>query len=133
MLDIQVFRLGEEPIIQVVLKGHLTVDGAAEVYRQVGELRKDMPKYIYRITDVSEVETSFTDMMQILKQASVRGNSTAMDPTVTVVYVGTTHWLKLFTDALRQGMFGSKELPVFLTVDEALSYVREKIASAEQA
>jgi hypothetical protein len=129
MAEISMKRLEGEPIIHVTLKGHLTIEEVTEVYRRTDEMRKDMPKHIYRIADVSEVSTSFTEMMQILKQATSHSGSTSSDYSITIVFVGTNHWAKLFTDAMRQGAFGGREIPIFESVDAAITYVRAEIAA----
>jgi hypothetical protein len=120
-----------EAVIHVTIKGHLTLEDVLAIYQRSDELRKDMPKHIYRITDVIDIETSFTEMMQILKQATTRSGSSSADPTITVVFVGNNHWVKLFTDAMRQGAFGGKTMPVFPSLDEAFAYVRSDMVSKE--
>jgi hypothetical protein len=131
MSEYTVEKVQNEPIIHVTIKGHLSLEDVLAIYQRSDELRKDMPKAIYRVTDVIDVETSFTDMMQILKQATTKGGSSSVDPTITVVFVGNNHWVKLFTDALRQGAFGSKNIPVYASIDEALAYVRSDMRSKE--
>jgi hypothetical protein len=129
MAAITVQRIGDEPIIHAKITGYVDLDVLLEVYARTAELRKDMPRYIYRITEVSDVQSSFSEMMEVIKQAAMRGGSSSTDPTVTVVFIGTSHWVKLFTDALRQGAFGGKQIPVFESYDAALSYVRSDIAA----
>jgi hypothetical protein len=129
MASVIVQRIGDEPIIHAKITGYVDLDVLLEVYRRTAELRQDMPKYIYRITEVTDVESSFSEMMEVIKQAAMRGGSSSTDPTVTVVFIGTSHWVKLFTDALRQGAFGGRQIPVFETYDEAIRYVRSEIAA----
>src|SRR5688572_21236773 len=112
MAEYTVERIPNEPIIHVTIRGHLSIDDVLDIYQRSDELRKDMPKKIYRITDVIDIQTSFAEMMQILKQATTRGGSSSVDPNINVVFVGNNHWVKLFTDAMRQGAFGAKEIPV---------------------
>lgn len=128
MDNLTVSRLEGEPIIVAKAWGQGTVDTIVEVFRRTEELRKDMPKTIYRITDVTELQTSFTDIMQMMREAAKRSGSSSTDPTIILVFVGTGPWVKLFTDALRQGAFGGKEIPVFDNFDKALAYVRADIA-----
>lgn len=129
MAEYTVERIPNEPIIHVTIRGHLNLDDVLDIYQRSDELRKEMPKKIYRITDVIDIQTSFGEMMQILKQATMHGGSSSVDPNITVVFVGNNHWVKLFTDAMRQGAFAGKEIPVFETYDEALNYVRADIAA----
>lgn len=129
MANVHVEQVGDEPIIHANLTGFVTVEDMVEVFQRTAELRVNMPKNIYRITEVTDVESSFTDMMGLIKEATKRGGSSSTDPTITVVFVGTSHWVKLFTDALRQGAFGGKIIPVFEKYEDALAYVRSDIAS----
>lgn len=129
MAEYTVVRIPNEPIIHATVRGYLTLEDVLDVYKRSDELRKDMPQKIYRITDVIDVQTTFTEMMQILKQATSHGGSSSIDPSITVVFVGNNHWVQLFTDALRQGAFGSKQIPVFPSLDEAFAYVRAEIAA----
>lgn len=129
MTNLIVEQIGNEPIIRAKATGYVDVELLLEVYRRSDALRKNMPKHIYRITDVLEMETSFTDMAQMMREAAKRQGSSSTDPTVTVVFVGTSHWVKLFTDAMRQGAFGGKVIPVFDNYDDALAYVRAEIVA----
>jgi hypothetical protein len=129
MANVRVEQVGNEPIIHAKITGFVDIEVLLEVYRRTAELRVYMPKYIYRITEVTDVESSFSEMMEVIREAAKRGGSSSTDPTVTVVFVGTIHWVKLFTDALRQGAFGGKVIPIFEKYEDALAYVRSDIAS----
>ena len=129
MANIQVQQIGNEPIIHAKITGFVDIDVLLEVYQRTAELRQNMPKNIYRITEVTDVESSFSEMMEVIREAAKRGGSSSTDPTVTVVFIGTSHWVKLFTDALRQGAFGGRQIPVFEDFDSAISYVRSDIAA----
>jgi hypothetical protein len=131
MANVTVEQVGDAPIIHAKITGFVDIEVLLEVYRRTAELRVNMPKYIYRITEVTDVESSFSEMMEVIREAAKRGGSSSTDPTVNVVFVGTSHWVKLFTDALRQGAFGGKIIPVFETYEAALAYVRSDIASKE--
>ena len=128
MENLEIFRLEDEPVIISRARGHVTLDVIQEIYRQVAELRQDMPKNIYRISNFTEADTSFSEMMQIMQTASKAGSQT-LDPSVTVVYVSTSHWAKLAVDALRQNAYRGREIPIFTSEDEALAYVRSDIAA----
>jgi hypothetical protein len=129
MATTQVQQIGNEPIVHAKITGFVDIDVLLEVYRRTAELRANMPKYIYRITEVTDVESSFTEMMELIREAAKRGGSSSTDPTVTVVFIGTSHWVKLFTDAMRQGAFGGKQIPVFEDFESALAYVCSDIAA----
>jgi hypothetical protein len=129
MGNVIVTRVANEPIVHAKATGLITIESLLEVYERTSELRVDMPKNIYRITEFTDVQTTFSDMMNIMREAVKRGGSSSTDPTVTVVFVGTIHWVKLFTDALRQGAFGGKVIPVFDNFDAALAHVRADIAA----
>jgi hypothetical protein len=129
MMNLTIEQIGNEPIIYAKADGYIDVETLLEVYRRSDELRKNMPKYIYRITELTHVESSFSEMMQVIREAAKQNGSSSSDPTVTVVFIGTSHWVKLFTDAMRQGAFGGREIPVFENFEAALAYVRADIAS----
>lgn len=129
MSEYTVVRVPNEPIIHVTMRGVITVEDLLDVYKQSDMLRKDMPQKIYRISDVTDVQTTFSEMMQILQQATKHGGSSSIDPNITVVFVGNNHWVKLFRDAMRQGAFGGKQIPVFATLSEAFSFVHSDIVA----
>jgi hypothetical protein len=127
MDNLEVTRLEGEPIIITRAKGHITAELVQETYRRIQDLRKDMPLKIYRLADYTQAETSFMDMMKILQTASQSGSQT-LDPNVTIVYVSTSHWAKLATDALRQNAFRGRDIPIFTDEAEALAFIRGEIA-----
>jgi hypothetical protein len=130
MDNLEVTRLEGEPIIITRAKGHITVELILEIYRQSDILRKDMPKKIYRISNYTQADTSFFEMMQILQKAMQQGSQT-LDPNIKVVFVSTSHWAKLAADTLRQDMFRGREFPIFTSEEDALAYIRADMAAEE--
>ena len=83
-----VTRMPDEPIIVVTVDGHLDVEIARALYRQIAELAAQIDGPIYRITDVRKQECSFTEMMGVIKEASQGMAGTTSDPRITNIFVG---------------------------------------------
>jgi hypothetical protein len=128
-MTVEVSTLPDKPVVLATLRGQITLDDARYIFQQTHELRQSMPDHIYRLTDVREATSSFSEIIQIIRSGADDLPSATNDPTITVVFVGKSQWSKLFIDAMRQQQFGQVTIPLFNTLDEALEFINDDIQS----
>lgn len=128
-MTVEVSTLPDKPVVLATLRGQITLDDARYIFQQTHKLRQSMPDHIYRLTDVREATSSFSEIIQIIRSGADDLPSATNDPTITVVFVGKSQWSKLFIDAMRQQQFGQVTIPLFNTLDEALEFIDDDIQS----
>ena len=128
-MPVEVSALPDKPVVLATLRGQITLDDAIHIFKRTHELRQSMPEYIYRLTDVREATSSFSEIIQIIRSGAGDLPSATNDPTITVVFVGKSQWSKLFIDAMRQQQFGQVNIPLFNTLDEALQFIENDMES----
>ena len=115
----------ESPILIMNATGHFTVQDAREMFIHSAEFKKKLGGHMYRISDFSVAESTFTEVLGILRLASNSDmpGSTA-DPDVTVILVGDNKWAKMAAELLKQPQFHALNIPIFDTQQEAIQYAR---------
>jgi hypothetical protein len=76
------------------------------------------------INDLTQISMNFSDMMLGMREAALGGAGTAADPRTRHVLVGGHELLQLTADALKQEQYGQRNVPLFMTIDEALAYIK---------
>ena len=113
------------PILIMNADGHFTIQDAREMFIRSAEFKKEIGGHLYRISDFSRAESTFTEVLGILRLASnsdLPGSSA--DPDVTVILVGDNKWAKMAAELLKQPQFHSLNIPIFDTQSEAIQYAR---------
>jgi hypothetical protein len=123
-MPISVERLPGEPIIVAKLSGVITPELIVPFFEECTRLAETIEGRVYRISDVSQVQISYSDLMQVLA-SSIGTPGSSLDPRFYVLMVGPHAWLQLYTDSLKQ--HGSAFVPIFDSLDDALAYVREHL------
>jgi len=129
MMPVTVKALEGQSILLATLTGVITVNCILEMYQLCNELTEGYDGKIYRITDAHKAESTFAEMLGVMKASSSGQASSAADPRITVVFVGTTKWITFAQKTMRQPQFGKIELPAFLTIEEALDWIHQQIDS----
>lgn len=80
---------------------------------------------LYRIEDVSAIEMSFAELVQAMATATEQAEGSILDSRVHSMLVGTSDMLRIAKDAMTQEQYGSLDVPLFPTVDDALAYVHQ--------
>src|SRR5690242_7996553 len=82
IMSLTVERIPDEPIQRVTITGHITVDVIKEMFAQSARLADEMNvPSIWRVTDVREIEATFTDLILVLGEASKGGSpGSPVDP-----------------------------------------------------
>lgn len=118
-------RLAGEPIVVATLSGYITVGDILTVYEETARLTEDVIGNIYRITNVLQADSSFGEIMSIIREASRGGRGSTTDPNITAIFVGTSHWLDFARQALSQPQFGGLHLAMFTELSDALEHARD--------
>jgi hypothetical protein len=135
MMPIEVQRLPNEPIIVVATIGDLTMEGIHEIFARSAEIQQELGGILYRITDNTHLNIDAQDFINIIRMAQVAGKEapgSSADPNIRAVLVADNRWSLLVREALSQPQFGGVFLPIFETMDQALTYVRFQIAQAQR-
>lgn len=125
-MAVSVEKLPDEPIFIVTVDGHLNAEMVRELYHEIGELTKDMLPPIYRITDVRKQETTFMDMMGIIKEATKDLPGTTSDDRITHLFVGREKFAMIARDVMRR--INPDNHPMLNTIEEALTYIRWQLS-----
>lgn len=125
-MSVTLRRIPDEPILIATIKGEVNRKSTLKVYELTEPYLDRIEGTIYRITDVSEVTTSFADMLWVVHNASKAGAASSSDPRIRVTLVGTTAWTIFFRDVLERQ--SNVQIAVFDSIDDALAAIRQEIA-----
>lgn len=128
-MPITIKHLSQESILLATIKGYLNIKSTTDVCNHIVKHCQETLSHTYCVIDVSQATTSFTDLIRIIKQAAAYGNSSQCTVKNHIVFVGESHWVQLFSDAMRHTQFGGIEIPIFETIDAALVYIRSELAN----
>ena len=128
-MSVTLKKIPDEPIFIVTVKGTLTAEMVKELYTELGEQTKDMPLPIYRITDVRQLETTFMEVMAVIKEASQKYPGTTSDPRIIHIFVGKDKFAKIARDVMRR--INPNNHPMMDSIDEALEYIHWQMAREE--
>ena len=127
-MPVTVERLPNEPIIMARLWGEIDISCISEMYERSVPIIEEVGGTTWRVTDALDVETTFSDVVQILGKIASDTPGATTDPRVKSVLVGTNQWVTFVADSLQQRQYGTLNIPRYETVDEALAFVRSQIA-----
>lgn len=114
-----------EPIIIVTYSGQVTVRDVVRLVEYVSKLIPAHRPPLYRLTrmESDRVALSFDVFKQMTVIEASRHSGAITDTDVKTLLIGDHPFLFLLADAMSQEAFGAVELPLFETLDDALSYV----------
>lgn len=128
-MSVSVELFPDEPILLVTIEGHLDAPMVHELYGQIGELTEGMEAPIYRITDVRKLETSFAEVLGIIKEAMKDSPGTTTDPRIFNIFVGRDKMAMIARDMLRR--INPDNHPLLDSIEDALTYIRWKLDGAD--
>lgn len=123
-MTVQTKRIEGEPIIVSTFTEDITIDDIYMMYDETLRYQKEIGGVIFRISHMTEINTSFPTLMQILKVAAENRPGSGGDPNVKLVFAGTSALARMIKDALSNPQFGGVNIPLFAKVDDALDYIR---------
>src|SRR5262249_46479405 len=131
-MSVTVERVPNEPIIVATLEGFVSLDTLKELYLRSVELTGDITGHWYRITDVSALNSSFMEVLKMVREASQGLPASSGDPNLTVVLVGANDMARLFADVLRKPQYGGLEIPIFKCMEDALYFVHIDLSQRQR-
>jgi hypothetical protein len=97
---------------------------------RVTKLLDSSQQPLYLIVDLTDVKLNFSDLVASMATATKGGKAVLRHPNIKqIIAVTTSDLLALGAKALKQAQYGQLEAQVFSSLDEALTYVRQAIAT----
>ncbi len=116
-------KLSDRPIYLIRYSDPFAPDQVMSVFSEIGRTA-DQVQPVYVINDLSQLAMNFSEMMLGMREAALGGPGTAADPRTRHVLVGSHELLQLTSEALKQEQYGQRNVPLFMTIDEALAYIK---------
>jgi hypothetical protein len=127
---VKVERIPGKPILIATLTGHVTLDLVQEMFEQSANFADEIGGHLYRITDVRDIDSTFSDLVMILAEAASKKQSgSPADPRFTGMLVGSDQWVKTFSQSIQQRQYGSLNIPLFENMEAAMFYVQQQMDS----
>jgi hypothetical protein len=95
------------------------------------ELMQQMTGPIALVIDYRDIQTSFADIMQILR-GNQAGKRADMNARMFTIFVGQDKFVQMYRDAMSQPQFGGVQVPCFTGMDDALKAARVYLANESQ-
>jgi len=117
-------KLPDEPIILVTESGHVDIEHVRSNRQRINAIAREIDGAYHIIIDARESDSSFADVMKILRSVEpleIRPASSC--------YVGSSVFLQLYRNALSQIFYGKSNLPIFESLEAAMLYTREQVAA----
>jgi hypothetical protein len=122
-------RRTDLPVIHVKYYDSISVEQVQSVFASYQTRIQPGDGYVYRIIEFENVESNFAEILQIARFTATNAPNVPSDAQYEVILVGHDRWTKLYIDMMNQKQFGSRAIPCFVTLEQALDYVRASIAS----
>lgn len=129
-MPVTVKRLKGEPILVARMTGYITCQDIHHIYDLSNQLITDADKKIYRITDVREADSSFTEMIKCIQRPTQKHAASTEDPRVQVIFIGINNWNQFFRNTMQNR---GVDIAIFMDMDKALQAVRLMIARDKRA
>jgi len=126
-MPFKVEQINDEPIMTMTSRGFVTSQDALEMSEACAILMDKIGTPTYWILDVSNSQSDFQQLFNIILTQSKGKPGTATDPRGIGAIVGTNPLIKLFQNAIKQRQFGGMNLPMFTSMDSALAAIRLQI------
>jgi hypothetical protein len=122
-------RRTDLPVIHVKYYDSISVEQVQSVFASYQTRIQPGDGYMYRIIEFENVESNFAEILQIARFTATNAPNVPSDAQYEVILVGHDRWTKLYIDMMNQKQFGSRAIPCFVTLEQALDYVRASIVS----
>jgi hypothetical protein len=124
-------RLPDEPILIFTFEGKIDYtllnESFIEAEADIRDIAVQFGGYVFYVIDVTAVEVSFMDMMDVLKHNNQIGNVISEVTEARMYMVGTGAMAKFYVQAVSQEQYGAQRIPLFVSRDAALGVVRHEI------
>lgn len=119
-------RVPDEPIIiMTILRRYDFEKDAPEAHTEVDRLLEEIEGRAYLITDYSQIDLTFSQLVVALGRATRGETGSASDPRIRQnIFVGEGEMVDLAAESLLQTQYGKLPVVVFPSLEKALTYVR---------
>jgi hypothetical protein len=135
-MPFKIDKLPDEPIIVVAVIHPMDIKVDIGPYTDdLIRVLDESPEPLYEIMDARPVKLSFGELVNALAIATRSDDAKRINKHPKLgawILVIDSDLLRIGANALGQDQYGGRNVPVFRTVDEALSYARQQIASHER-
>ncbi len=109
------------PIVVQTYAGKFDLAVLTDGFNIVTAQMRDMRGVVYMVIDVLKAETTFADMIAVLKQGDHLGERLPHLTDLRLLIVGTNELAKFYVNAARQKQFGGEQIPLFANVEDAIT------------
>ena len=120
-MPVTIEQIPNEPIILLRYQGFLDVATVTEAFIKSVALATNIEGTVYRIADVREAESTFVEVMNIIKASRSTAGSTT-DNKFRVIFVGDNQLIRFYMQILAN--LGAPPLRIFHTLEDAMEYIR---------
>jgi hypothetical protein len=126
-------KLPDEPIIILTVRDPLgTPAEHRKSHEEIVALINTIEGDVYRITDMRELNITFAQMVdRIAQEGKARAAGAMSDERIKGIVVGSHDMVRFGTQAVSQQQYGGLKVPLFETLNEALTYARTEIGKTE--
>ncbi|NDJ75066.1 MAG: hypothetical protein GYB65_02310 [Chloroflexi bacterium] len=124
-------KLPDEPIVVCSMTTNFDLHNDYPAFwAALGSALEGLEAPIYRITELLFDDMEFSDMAVALAAEAKSGMpGSAGDPRIRFVLVSVDGFAQMAVDSVGQDQYGQLDVPLFGTVEDALAYVREQLAT----
>ncbi|MEZ4669180.1 MAG: hypothetical protein R3E39_14835 [Anaerolineae bacterium] len=120
-MSVTVERIPDEPIIVLRYQGFMDVATVVEAFTKSGVLAANIEGTVFRIADVREADSTFVEVMNIIKASRSTAGSTT-DNKFRVIFVGDNQLIRFYMQIVQN--LGAPPLHIFHTLEDALEYIK---------
>jgi hypothetical protein len=121
-------RLSDLPVIHVKYYDSISIEDVQNVFTNSQTQIRPDDGFMYRIIEFANVESNFGEILQIARFTATNAPNITSNAQYEVILVGHDRWTKLYIEMMHQKQFGARAIPCFVTLDQALDYVRNQLA-----
>lgn len=128
-MPVKIEPVPDEPIIVVTFEGHIDLDTVRNMFVETAALFAKFEGDVYRIADIREADTDFVDIVKMIKAIREGLPASSIDPRMHGIFVGRNQFARMYADFMKQ--MGSKPIPIFVTMEDALEYAHLQLQKAD--
>ena len=127
----EIYQVEDAPIVVTRYSGQITsADVHAADVAALPLFTRLQAEAVLIIDTSSATETSFKDIIDLLKTPPDPATRATAYP-VRPFFVGTHQLARLYVNAARQKQFGGMQIPMFVTLDDAITAARTLLAESK--
>lgn len=121
-------RFSDLPVILVRYYDSISVEDVQAIFKNsLAQIRPE-DGYMYRIIQFDNVDSNFGEILQIARFTATNAPNVAANAQYELILVGHDKWTKLYIQMMNQKQFGGRAIPCFITLEQAVDYVRATAA-----